>query len=335
MANNGGRRTARRVATGLGVVAAGSLIASTGAGVANAEPEQSKEDVQEKLDELNEEAGKVVDEYNKANEDYKAAKAKADELDEEVGDEQERYEELRDQVSEFASAAYQGRDLDSTSVVLSVDDPSDLLDQSADVSKLSEDQQAKLDEFSDSSERLFKLKDEADEALEKAKDDKEAAEEKKEEVEEKISEQEDLLAQFPDADASPEGEETSSGGGSAEGASGNARTALDFALSQVGKPYVYGAAGPDGYDCSGLVMRSWGAAGVSLPRTTYGQAEAGTRVGRDALQPGDILFFSGLGHDGLYLGNGQMVHAPRTGKNIEVVPLAGYWDGQFMYGVRV
>ncbi|WP_026124357.1 C40 family peptidase [Nocardiopsis baichengensis] len=331
MANNGGRRTARRVATGLGVVAAGSLIASAGTGVASADPEQSREDVQQKLDELNEEAGKVVDEYNEANEDYKAAKAKADELDEQVGEEKERYEELKKEASEIASAVYQGGDLGSNSYALTVEDPGDLMDQAADVGKLSENQKAKLDEFSDSNERLFKLKDEADSALEEAKDEKDEAEEKKEEVEEKISEQEDLLAEFPEADAAPEGD----GSTAANNGSGNARAALDFALAQVGKPYVYGAAGPDGFDCSGLVMRSWGAAGVSLPRATYGQAEAGSRVGRDALQPGDILMFSGLGHDGLYLGNGQMVHAPRTGKNVEVVPLAGYWDGQFMYGVRV
>ncbi|GAB3495835.1 C40 family peptidase [Nocardiopsis coralliicola] len=331
MANNGGRRTARRVATGLGAVAAGSLIAATAPGVAAADPEPTREDVEAELDELNEKAGKVVDDYNAANEDYKAAKAKADELEDEVGGEQERYDGLREKVSGFASAAYQGNDLDATSVVLSVDDPSDVMQHSTDVDKLSDDQKIQLDEFSDSSERLFKLKDEADESLDEAKEKKDEAEEKKDEVEEKIAEQEDLLAEFPDADGSPAG----SSGGSAEGASGNARVALDFALGEVGKPYVYGAAGPDGYDCSGLVMRAWGAAGVSLPRTTYGQAEAGAQVGRGELQPGDILFFSGLGHDGLYLGDGQMVHAPRTGKNIEVVPLAGYWDGQFMYGVRV
>ncbi|MDA2814156.1 NlpC/P60 family protein [Nocardiopsis sp. RSe5-2] len=334
MANNGGRRTARRVATGIGVVAAGSLIASAGTGVANAEPEQSREDVQKKLDELNEEAGKIVDEYNEANEDYKAAKAKADELEEQVGEEQDRYEELKEEASQIASAVYQGGDLDSKSFALTVEDPEDLMDQAADVGKLSDNQKAKLDEFSDSNERLFKLKDEADSALEEAKGKKDEAEDKKDEVEKKISEQEDLLAEFPEADASPEGD-SASGSDAANNGSGNARAALDFALSQVGKPYIYGAAGPDGYDCSGLVMRSWENAGVSLPRTTYGQAEAGTQVSRDQLQPGDILFFSGLGHDGLYLGNGQMVHAPRTGKNVEVVPLAGYWDGQFMYGVRV
>ncbi|WP_052810205.1 C40 family peptidase [Streptomonospora alba] len=330
MTNTGGRRTARRIATGFGVVAAGGLIVPSG--VAVAEPTQ--EEVESKLDDLQEEADGIVQEYNQAQEDYDAAKEKAEDLEERVGDEQERYDKLRDNVADFASAAYQGNDLDSPSSVINVENPGDLLAQSADVGYLSDNQKEKLDDFSDSSERLFRLKDEADAALGEAKDKKEEAEEKKDEVEEKIDEQETLLADFPSADPADDGDD-SAGGSYTGSASGDARAALDFAYAQLGKPYVYGAAGPDSFDCSGLVMRAWGAAGVSLPRTTYGQAESGHRVTRDQLQPGDIVFFfGGLGHDGLYVGNGQMIHAPRTGKNVEVVSLSGYWDGQFQFGVR-
>ncbi|QBI53797.1 C40 family peptidase [Streptomonospora litoralis] len=330
MTSTGGRRTARRLATGFGVVAAGGLIVPSG--VAYAEPTQ--EEVESKLGELQEQADGIVQDYNKAKEDYDAAKEKADDLKERVGDEQERYEKLRDDVAEFASAAYQGSDLSAPSTVINTGSPEDLLAQSADIGYLSEHQKEKLDDFSDSSERLFRLKDEADSALAEAKDKKDEIEQKKDEVEEKIDEQEDLLAEFPEAEPASGGDD--SAGASYTGpASGNARAALDFAFAQVGKPYVYGATGPSSYDCSGLVMRAWGAAGVSLPRTTYGQAEVGHRVSRDQLQPGDIVFFyGGLGHDGLYVGNGQMVHAPRTGRNVEVVSLSGYWDSQFQFGVR-
>ncbi|GAB3447225.1 C40 family peptidase [Streptomonospora sediminis] len=334
MTNTGGRRTARRIATGIGVVAAGSLIVPTG--VANAEP--SQEDVEAKIGELQEEADSIVQKYNKAKEDYEAAKEKADDLEEEVGDEQERYDKLRDEVADFASAAYQGQDLDSPSNIINVENPEELLAQSSDVGYLSKAQKDQLDEFGESSERLFRLKDEADSALQEAKDKKDEIEEKKEKVEAKLEEQEELLAEFPDSDPTADGSQSgdSAGGGSYNGpASGDAHAALDFAYAQVGKPYVYGATGPDSYDCSGLVMRAWGAAGVSLPRTTYGQAESGQRVTRDQLQPGDIVFFfGGLGHDGLYVGNNQMVHAPSSGKNVEVVSLSGYWGGQFQFGVR-
>ncbi|WP_046471020.1 C40 family peptidase [Allosalinactinospora lopnorensis] len=332
MASKGGRRTARRLATGIGVVAAGSLIVPSG--VAYADPEQSQEEVEAQLDELNQEAASIVDDYNEAKEDHEAAKKKVEELEEQVGDEEEKYDELRSEVSQFASAAYKGNDLDATRNVLSVEEPEDLLEQSADVDYLSETQKTKLDEFAGSSERLFKLKDEAEGALDDTESKYEDMKSKKDEVEEKVEEQEALLAEFPDADPVGSGDDT--GGSYSGSASGNARAALDFAYAQIGKPYVYGSAGPDSYDCSGLMLRSWGSAGVSLPRTTYGQAESGQRINSmSELQPGDIIFFfPELGHNGMYAGNGQMVHAPRTGKNVEVVSLSGYWDGQFQFGVR-
>ncbi|MDQ1403061.1 MAG: peptidoglycan DL-endopeptidase CwlO [Actinomycetota bacterium] len=93
-----------------------------------------------------------------------------------------------------------------------------------------------------------------------------------------------------------------------------ASAAIAEARRQIGKPYRYGAAGPDSFDCSGLVMWSWRAGGRSLPHSTYAQWDATTRVAISDLQPGDIVFFgSDLHHDGLYIGNGQMIEAPHSG----------------------
>lgn len=104
--------------------------------------------------------------------------------------------------------------------------------------------------------------------------------------------------------------------------SGNAGVAVQFALAQVGKPYAWGGSGPGSYDCSGLMMAAWGAAGVSLPHNSGMQYGATRRVARDQLQPGDILFFgSPIHHDAMYIGNGQMVEAPRTGLNVRVVSM--------------
>ncbi|MGW5878312.1 NlpC/P60 family protein [Nocardiopsis terrae] len=330
MKNPGGRRTARRIATtGLGVVAAGTFIAP---GVAHAEPTQ--DEVEDRIEELNQEASTAVEEYNQAEEDYDAAKAAYDELDEQVGDEQERYDELREQVQQFANATYQGGDLNSTANVLTSDGPGTLLEQNADLNYLSENQQSQLDDFGESSERLFALKDEAEKALEDAEESRDEAEDAKDEVEEAIEEQQELLAQFPDSDPSAEGADDSAG--QTHAGSGSAAVALDFAISKVGLPYVWGGTGPNGYDCSGLVQASWRAASVNLPRTTYAQAGMGTRINDyGSLQPGDIMFFSGQGHNGLYAGNGQMVHAPSSGRNIEVVDLAAYWAGQFEFAVRL
>jgi len=107
---------------------------------------------------------------------------------------------------------------------------------------------------------------------------------------------------------------TGCGSGSAELPAGVARAAIEFALGEVGKPYVWGATGPDSYDCSGLTQAAWKAAGVSLPRTTYDQVNAGTTVSLTDAQPGDLIFFyDDISHVGIYIGNGMMIHAPKPG----------------------
>ncbi|WP_314612006.1 C40 family peptidase [Streptomyces stackebrandtii] len=101
-----------------------------------------------------------------------------------------------------------------------------------------------------------------------------------------------------------------------------AAEAISFARAQLGKPYVWGATGPSAYDCSGLTQAAWRAAGVSLPRTTYTQINAGQRVSRSQLAPGDLIFFySGISHVGLYIGGGQMIHAPRPGAPVRIAPI--------------
>ncbi|MDQ5816678.1 MAG: NlpC/P60 family protein [Actinomycetota bacterium] len=101
---------------------------------------------------------------------------------------------------------------------------------------------------------------------------------------------------------------------------GNAQAAVDAALSQVGKPYQWGAAGPDSYDCSGLTMWAWAHAGVSLPHNSGAQYAATSRVAQSDWQPGDLLFYgSPIHHVGMYIGGGRMVEAPYTGSQVRVV----------------
>lgn len=101
---------------------------------------------------------------------------------------------------------------------------------------------------------------------------------------------------------------------------GGAQAAVDAALSQVGKPYQWGAAGPDSYDCSGLTLWAWAHGGVSLPHNSGAQYSATARVDQGDLAPGDLLFFgSPIHHVGMYIGNGQMVEAPYSGASVRVV----------------
>jgi cell wall-associated NlpC family hydrolase len=98
------------------------------------------------------------------------------------------------------------------------------------------------------------------------------------------------------------------------GGSAAARTAVDTAMAQIGDPYVWGAAGPDAFDCSGLVQYAYAAAGIRLPHSSRMQSTMGAPVSRDALQPGDLVFFySPVSHVGIYIGDGQMVHASTSG----------------------
>jgi cell wall-associated NlpC family hydrolase len=104
-----------------------------------------------------------------------------------------------------------------------------------------------------------------------------------------------------------------------------AQRAVQFALAQVGKPYVFGAAGPSSFDCSGLTMAAWQHGGVSLPHSAADQYNYGHHVSRDQLEPGDLIFFyQPIGHVTIYIGDGLMVSAPTEGENVSVVPLAAF-----------
>ncbi len=114
-------------------------------------------------------------------------------------------------------------------------------------------------------------------------------------------------------------------------ASGRAATAIAYAMSKVGGPYVYGGTGPTGFDCSGLTGAAWRAAGVSLPRTSQAQYSVGVPVSMSQLQPGDLVFYySGITHVGMYIGNGKIVHAanPRTGISVTSVSSMPFMGGR-------
>ncbi|MFD0775501.1 C40 family peptidase [Streptomonospora algeriensis] len=115
-----------------------------------------------------------------------------------------------------------------------------------------------------------------------------------------------------------------------------AREAVEHAKKQIGKPYRYGAEGPGSFDCSGLVQYAYKKAGKSISRTTYTQFDQGRSVSRSNLRPGDLVFFySGPGHVGMYVGNGSMIHAPSSGKKIQIVKMADYYNRQFVGARRV
>ncbi|MFD8083915.1 C40 family peptidase [Kitasatospora sp. NPDC059722] len=129
---------------------------------------------------------------------------------------------------------------------------------------------------------------------------------------------------------------SSDGGSSGSASSGSTESAVDYALAQLGKPYVWGGDGPSGYDCSGLVQQAYRRSGISLPRVADDQYAATTPIGAGQLRRGDLVFWSdsgrasGIHHVGIYLGGGTFVEAPRPGRTVRISTLnAGYYPTHF------
>jgi cell wall-associated NlpC family hydrolase len=109
---------------------------------------------------------------------------------------------------------------------------------------------------------------------------------------------------------------------------------VGIAMQYLGVPYVWGGASPAGFDCSGLIMYVYAQVGISLPHHAASQYNYGTPVSRDQLEPGDLVFFNGLGHAGIYIGGGQFIHAPHTGDVVKISSLSDSWYAATWYGAR-
>jgi cell wall-associated NlpC family hydrolase len=110
---------------------------------------------------------------------------------------------------------------------------------------------------------------------------------------------------------------------------------VGVAMRYLGVPYRWGGASPSGFDCSGFVMYVYAQVGVSLPHSSYAQYGAGVPVSRDQLQPGDLVFFNGLGHVGIYIGGNQMIHAPHTGDVVKISSLTGWYASTYVGARRI
>ena len=110
---------------------------------------------------------------------------------------------------------------------------------------------------------------------------------------------------------------------------------VGIAMHYLGVPYVWGGSSPRGFDCSGFVSYVFAQIGVSLPHSSYAQFGMGTSVSISELQPGDLVFFTGASHEGIYIGGGQFIHAPHTGDVVKISSLSGYYSSNFAGGRRI
>ncbi|MGW5738311.1 MULTISPECIES: NlpC/P60 family protein [Streptomyces] len=188
------------------------------------------------------------------------------------------------------------------------------------LSQLTAEEKARLAAIEKEKEEAAKRK-----AAELARKQEAEAEAKRKAAEEAAAKEREQDKETPDT-GSGSGAGAGSGAGTGSGSGGTdsgyatkAAKVIDFAEAQIGKPYVWGATGPDSYDCSGLTQDAWKAAGISLPRTTWDQVKVGTTVKTADAKPGDLVFFyDDISHVGIYIGDGKMIHAPKPGANVRV-----------------
>jgi len=150
-----------------------------------------------------------------------------------------------------------------------------------------------------------------------------------EDLDSQIDEAQEAHDAASEAEAEAEAAESASESSGSDSSSGStaaysadaATAAVEFAYDQLGESYVYGAAGPDTWDCSGLVVGAYDVSGISLTHSTYTLWDETSEIGRDDLQPGDLVFYSGLGHVAIYIGDGQVIHAPKPGDVVKIADL--------------
>ncbi|MGW2301011.1 NlpC/P60 family protein [Streptomyces sp. NPDC001809] len=346
---------AGRTAATLALASAATATLFEGSG--HAEPRPTTAQVREKVDRLYEEAEVATERYNGAKEKADAARTAFERLRDEAARRTQRLNTARDALGSMAAAQYRSGGLDPAVQLALTSDPDQYLDRAARAEKAADRQAVAVDGVRRELAAVQRLRGESAGRLEALGGHEAELRRQKAAVLGKLGAARTLLARLtaeeraryeaaeaarntsagndrtgaaaPAAPAAVRADRSSGGRGgrSADPApvtapAGRASQAISFARAQLGKPYVWGATGPSGYDCSGLTQAAWRAAGVSLPRTTYTQINAGRRVPRSQLAPGDLVFFySGISHVGLYIGGGQMIHAPRPGAPVRIAPI--------------
>ncbi|HEY9439541.1 MAG TPA: NlpC/P60 family protein [Streptomyces sp.] len=315
--------------TALTLALAGAATATAFDGAAHAEPRLNPAQVKAEVDRMYHDAEVATEQYNGAKEKATAAEKALDGLRDEAARRTQRLNDARDTLGSLAAAQYRGGGLDPSVQLALSSDPDQYLERASYLDRAGDRGATTISGIKRQLADVAQLRARADTELATLADRRAELTKHKKTVRAKLADARRLLDTLtgPQRAAYEHTADATNGGGDARGAvlqAPNARAAqaIDFAYGALGKPYVWGATGPASFDCSGLTQAAWRAAGVSLPRTTYTQINAGRRVSRSELAPGDLVFFySGISHVGLYIGNGRMIHAPHPGAPVRIAPI--------------
>jgi peptidoglycan DL-endopeptidase CwlO len=338
--------------TAVAGVTLGTVVVGLSAAPASADSLQSQiAAAQKQLDALDTQAEAATERYNAARIKLAAAQRTATAAQHRLAAAQAKLTSLRRAVSAFAIAAYTGDPLDST-LSINATDPQEFLDKLATLQAVTNSQSQALaavaaaqhDESAAQTQASAALDDQqaSTKSMQADRDQVVSAAAKEQQILQNLRDKEAALIRAAKARAAKIAAERAAAAlaarqaaaraavsalysqgssGPVVGGSGGARTAVQWAYRELGKPYVWGAAGPNSFDCSGLTQYVWAKAGVYLDHYTGAQWNEGRHVSQSELQPGDLVFFgSDLHHVGIYVGNGNMIEAPHSGANVRVSP---------------
>ncbi|MEV6354217.1 C40 family peptidase [Streptomyces hydrogenans] len=323
--------------------AAVAFSAQTGA---QAAPKPTIDEVKSKVDKLYHEAEEATEQHSLAEERRGKLQKEIGQIQDRVARGQQELNTLRDQIGSVASAQYRSGGIDPALQLFLSSNPDDYLDKASAIGRVTDQQADVLATIQDKQRTLAQQRAEATAKLADLEEVRKTLGEKKAKIQSKLTDARKLLGTLTAAERAriqQEEQEKAERASRAAGdrvdlgnevpASGLGAAALAAAATQIGKPYQSGEEGPYAYDCSGLTMWAYGKAGARLTRTTYTQQNDGTKIGRSQLRPGDLVFFNGLSHVGLYAGNNTILHAPKPGANVRYESMN--YMGTFQFGVRI
>jgi peptidoglycan DL-endopeptidase CwlO len=267
----------------------------------------------------------AVEQYDRIQSDLTASRKKAATLEKRIKPLQKKVNAAEAQVGQIASVAYRGGEASAWNAVLSSGSADSTLESLSTLNQLARGQEKQIAALNSDKAALDKRKQALDDTITEQKASAKQLKSKKNDLDKQISKLKTLREQaYGSVDQA-----SNTDYGPPPAVSGRAGEAVDFAWDQLGKPYSYGAAGPGSYDCSGLTMASWQAAGISLPHNAAAQYSATTRISSGELAPGDLVFYYNNDHVGIYIGGGQIIHAPTYGEpvqkaSVDSMPINGY-----------
>lgn len=313
-----GRKRFITALTGFAAVVSVALVPS-----APTYADPSVEDVQARVDKLYHQAEQASEQFNDAR--LKQAELEKDlvALKADQAAQQARVDKIQTVVDQAIAAQYEGQSLSATGRLVLSDDPGQFLAELTTLSAYNDVQAQAISDFAKEAEALQIRREAVQDRVKELAATKKKLASTKRTADSKLAE---AKAQLSKLEAAERAEFTAAASrGSTTRlpdnvpVSGRAAAAVNFALAQVGDSYVYGAAGPNAWDCSGLTMVAWAQAGVGLPHSSRSQQGSGARVSSDNLQPGDLVFYySPVSHVGIYIGGGRIVHAANPGSGVVI-----------------